>query len=948
MRRPASASRLRRVRRLIAAGPAASAILALAVNPSLAASASGTLSVQIAAPVGPANTMTVSDASGSGETDYPLQFGRPFLDGAIPSGQLPQVLVNGTPVPTQADVKKSWPDGSVMYAVVAAVIPSIPANGSVTLGFEPSTADSNTPLTAAQMEGSNYNFDAAMQLAKPTSAVLTSAAETGNTLAQWQAITNGGFTITLNGTVEHVTGINMSSLASNWSNFASLLTANFPAGLTYSSVAGSGVTVLATSASGPSATLSYGSAPTDGSQDISAMLGILQSQGATLSSPGSSVTGSADARTMLKNGDYKLWTSGPVAQTIILGDDTPTAKYDIGLGDGFTPFRPHFEATFWPATNQVFVRAIGENDKTTQLEDIGPYNLTITGGASSPATEDTTTGFTQPAMTVWTDKFWLGGTPNAQVNVNYNLAYLESTRFVPNYDTSVTIPAATIASDYASWWNNGNNAPITGSGGWQPGMETTGARPDIGPEPSWDAAWLYTGDWRMAQAALGNADLAGAWPVNTRETDPDMRLNRADAIPASGQTGSGYGYPISTTDRNWLGPSTGGEADFLYYNSDYSTPPNKLGVVGTITINESAGQDANGWVFDAPHEPSPFFVPYLLTGDPFYLREMENWEAYDATQNDGGEGTYNGVGSQFRGPTGSEGGADAEERGDAWTIRSRAETAFIVPDSDPFKTYVTTLLNEDLARWEGAFGITGTPYTGTTEEMWAAKYGNPEGGPVGSASPIGQWSADNSTPTIEGLIGAAETDSNVGAFNDPWMEHYIGYALGRAYELGFAAQGLLNFVGEYETGLIDTSGYPDLLGNYEEPSTTSAGAWLASWPAYIATYETPFLTGNGYTGGAAQGSVPQQFGSVSGGEGELYNQGYDAYAWAAMAGLVNAGVSGAAQAEAWLNTNVYQPILNSGSWAADPSWDIVPRTDTHTLPAVATAVVAPDPNPNAQ
>ena len=59
---------------------------------------------------------------------------------------------------------------------------------------------------------------------------------------------------------------------------------------------------------------------------------------------------------MLPNGNYKLWTSGPMAQTIVLGDDTAARKYDIGFGDGYHPFRPRFYATFWPATHQVFVR----------------------------------------------------------------------------------------------------------------------------------------------------------------------------------------------------------------------------------------------------------------------------------------------------------------------------------------------------------------------------------------------------------------------------------------------------------------------------------------------------------------------------------------------------------------------------------------------------------------
>ena len=170
------------------------------------------------------------------------------------------MLVNGQPVATQADVKNRYPDGSVEFAVIAAVIPAIPASGSLTLTFQNQNAGNNTPLTQAQMLASTYNFDASMALT--------------------------------------------------------------PVG---------------------------GTAQT------------------------------ASARTMLQNGDYQLWTSGPVAQTIMLGDDTTARKYDIGFGDGYHPFRPRFYATFWPATHQVYVRAVGENGLTTELEDLaytdGPPRL---------------------------------------------------------------------------------------------------------------------------------------------------------------------------------------------------------------------------------------------------------------------------------------------------------------------------------------------------------------------------------------------------------------------------------------------------------------------------------------------------------------------------------------------------------------------------------------------
>ena len=210
--------------------------------------------------------MTVANVSGTSASSYPFQFGRPFIDGAIANA--PQVLINGSAVTTQADVKNRYPDGSVEYAVLAVVIPTIPAGGSLSLTFQNQTAPNNTPLTQVQMLGSNYNFDASLSVTG------TAAGATAQTVS---------------------------------------------------------------------------------------------------------------ARTMLANGDYKLWASGPVAQMIMLGNDSAAAKYDIGFGDGHHPLRPRFYATFWPATNQVTIRVVGENMLTTAVEDLA-YKLSISTGQSSPST----------------------------------------------------------------------------------------------------------------------------------------------------------------------------------------------------------------------------------------------------------------------------------------------------------------------------------------------------------------------------------------------------------------------------------------------------------------------------------------------------------------------------------------------------------------------------------
>ncbi len=759
------------------------------------------------------NSITITNESGAAITNYPFQFGRPFLDGAILNG--PQVLVGGIPVPTQADVKNRYADGSIAFAVVAVVIPTIPATGSLTLTFQDQASTTNTPLTTAQMLDPTYNFVALVSL-KSTSGI----------------------------------------------------------------------------------------------------------------------TNVASARLMLQNGDYKLWTSGPIAQTIILADDTPTRKYDIGFGDGYHPLRPRFYATFWPATHQVWVRVVVENGLTTELEDMA-YAATVRigavgaggGGSPPPTYVADLTGNPQKhwAMSNWTRSSWLGGTPPAQVNIDNNLAYLESTRFVPNYDPAITLSQAQIAQDYTNWWAAASGGTdIGGAGAWQPGMPAGGARGDIGPEPSWDAAWLYTGDWRLRQTALGNADLAAWWSVNLRETDVSERLNRADPVPVAPSVGSGYGRPFSITDRKWLGPSAGGEADLLYYNSDNPAPPNKLGVVGAIAI-QPAGANGGGWQFDAAHEPAPFFVPYILTGDPFYLEELEMWAAYDAAANQGagGQSDYQG-----RGPTGDEGGAYDQLRGSGWILRSRAEAAFAIPDADPFKTYLTILTQEDIARWEGALGITGTGFDGSAEKVWAQQTGDPLSatnfGTPAPAPALHNWEARLNPGSGQGEWADAA------AVTSPWMQWYTQYAIGRATELGFAAGPLTLSSGQYLTGMINSTGYPMLIAAYVVPSWLSTGQ-IASWPQFVANLEQPWLTGVNYTGGQDQGALPTAFANT------LNNQGYQMYASAALALLVDEGAPGAAQAEAWVNANVYQALVANGQLASDPSWAIVPRTDQNALPPQPTA-----------
>ena len=564
-------------------------------------SAGGAKAADASAPT--VNSITLTNRSGVAQLNYPLQLGRPFVDGAV-EGE-PQVLINGVPAASQADVKNRYPDGSVEFAVIAVVVPSLPASGSLTLTFQDHAPGSHTPLTGAQMLDPSYDFNATM----------------------------------------------------------------------------------------------------------------------TLKNTGTGVGKTVSARTMLANGDYQLWNAGPVAQTIMLGDDSTARKYDIGF-DSYHPFRPRFYATFWPATHQVAVRYVGENDNVREVEDLS-YNLTLIAGNLIGYGK---TGLTQWAMTNWSRSFWLGGTPSPQVDIDYNLGYLESTRWLPGYDTSIKPTAALVASEYALWTGRPHDLydGQWDGGLWQAAMATPGERQELGPYPTWDVLWLYTGDWRMRQMALGMDDLAAAWPANLRETDPARRLQRSDPTGLSPSTG--LGHTVSITDRR---------STEFFTASDIFTQ----GLAADRPVQVGPLNLHSPWSFDGAHQPQPWFVPYVLTGDPWYLDEAYLWAGFSASRYPGGATGY----AYGRGPTGAEGVIADELRGAGWVLRSRVETALMAPDSDPEKAYFTTLTNDALARWEGGLGVSGTVFDGSAVKLWGAKYGNyysTENGNSpehGSPPPLGNW-----------------------------------------------------------------------------------------------------------------------------------------------------------------------------------------------------------------
>ncbi len=428
--------------------------------------------------------------------------------------------------------------------------------------------------------------------------------------------------------------------------------------------------------------------------------------------------------------------------------------------------------------------------------------------------------------------------------------------------------------------------------------------------------WLYTGDWRMRQMSLNLTDDAGAFPANLREGATGRRLSRADPTGSS----TGLGRTISITDRPTL--LTYGS---LWRSYADTKAADKLDIAGPVNLHQP-------WTFDAAHEPPYFFVPYILTGDPWYLNEAYLWEGFVAAQ------------ANFpRGPGRGDYGiiSGSQLRNLAWGLRGRAEIAFMAPDADPEKAYFTYLINDALGQWEGALGVTGTAFDGTAIKTWQAALGNtasplvagdPSHGtqpPLGNVSGLcnatqtgaGRCSGYISTwegGTAPGTPGRYFIPNTVGNISEGFMEWYFRYAIGRVAELGFAAEPIQARAAPWLIGMINNSGYPCLLKQYVNATEAySPGGFFPNWTAMTATFEPYYRT----------------IGCQKAFVGDLGSEGYPLYALSALS--YETGERGGAQAWSWMMANVHAPALAQGL-ARNPKWDIVPRTDHNALPAIST------------
>jgi len=426
----------------------------------------------------------------------------------------------------------------------------------------------------------------------------------------------------------------------------------------------------------------------------------------------------------------------------------------------------------------------------------------------------------------WRKVFWWPE-PQPRLHVVHDLPYLLRTGALPNYDTTIRPKPFRRRPPTLT----GPKWDILGSGSLTRYMPTTGGRPEIAPYPTWTVRYLLTMDPDAKALVLANGDLAGSWPIHVR-SGKTGRLLTIDERPKFWLDSRGKDRPVWKPDR------------------------------------AVSRRTERPFVPDKAHQPSLAYVPYLLTGDRYYLDEAQFWAGWcllvtwDAPR-EGRRGLLRG-----------------QIRGDAWSLRNVADAAWISPDGDRIGAYLEEKIRNNIA-WR-------------IEKMYCPP----------ACNKLGWWGIR--TTANARIQKPANPNWMVIA---PWEHDYLMWSLHHLTELGYADAGKVrDFLLRWRVGTLTNA--PDFDPELAAPYRMVVGE--RDKDGKVTFYEDWKTVGAENRRLIGKGGLPNYGGS---------------YAYSAR-GAVICGIDGgfpkAREALKALDDRLpgYRDKLT-----AEPAWAIVPRRD---------------------
>jgi hypothetical protein len=605
------------------------------------------------------------------------------------------------------------------------------------------------------------------------------------------------------------------------------------------------------------------------------------------------------------------WLQGPICTQVILEDRTTALSFDLGW-DSYKPLHPIFVVTFYPGYSAgTKVEMILENMWTTKLED-QTYSLALKTGNPLGAPIYSQTNYTHISKSRWRKVFWSGAQPGA-VNVDFNLPYMIYSQIVPNWDLSKTVSVTSDVNAFNSS-DQGDLCPKTGCSPtagahalWQQYLPNTGGRPDIGVFPAWYVRYLYSFDPNEYSVLIGQAGVGSYDPMHFRESATGKFFDSAATINA-------FGRPLSIDARPtiWIAGLN---------RTDTTSAQDLITPVGTTTTA--------GWTDDLAHEPGWVYIPYLVTGDWYFLEELYFHAAGDLATASPGYANYN------RGNSWGFFPFSVQTRGQAWGLRDVAHAALMAPDGTPEKAYFLQKLNNNIAIEEGNQNVLDGIYT--PSDPTCAGYTT--GGPNVNKWCFGRMTIGENIPNPLHFMDAATiavdcSDPEFVPSTDPyycsradsaWMYGYKYNVLGHIQELGFGI-GPLNqtqFLWLLHV-LQDPAFNPWLSGAYEiGVRRTSTNGYYQAWGDVLNAYNTAYKDPCGHTYSLRTATVWMTL--CGQGDSDVSNPGYPHIMKGAasyLAGLnVNDGALSGVSAWNWMVANVgYQ-----NATGANPQYVVLPR-----------------------
>lgn len=413
------------------------------------------------------------------------------------------------------------------------------------------------------------------------------------------------------------------------------------------------------------------------------------------------------------------WLSGSVANEWIVSAPLTTSTGIV---------HPHLTARFdvrWYSgmAKQARVEFVLENSKTfaggTQNFT---YDVNMELGGKSVYSQ---TGLTHFHHARWRNLAWWDAVRAPQVHLKHNTAYLIASKAVSNYDQSV-VPNESSLADYGRQLTAANTGPMK-IGPLVSDMGTAGGRSDIGPLPGFSVMYLLSMDKRAKDAMLAAAEGSGTWTIHYRDETTNFPV----------RTDTGANKRIS-----------------LHMNLNHEGP---LPVPRCANGNWDLCNSPYG--ADTAHQPSLAYLPYLVTGDYYFLEELHFWTVWNPLGTDPG---YSGNGAGLL--------RWQQLRGQAWSLRTLGHAAYITPDTHSLKAYFTKQLDNNLEYYNDTFVKANPNQLGVYDGSGVASFE---------------------------VIASA-----------PWQDDFFTWSFGYLTELGFTkAHPILQWKAKYPVGRMTAPGY---------------------------------------------------------------------------------------------------------------------------------------------